>query len=162
MNDSANASGSLIRTDRASATVLLIENDPLLLTAMGSVMNMQGYRAVLARTEAIAMESISAGQFDVIVLSIDALQSGCDFAARLRSSESSRDVPIIFLVPELSASWSSQLSAHGGIFSMLKPIEPYGLIELVDKALWMPHVVKGRLGKTGNQVSSQRDWISLS
>lgn len=151
-----------IRTDSTQPSVLVIDNDPLMLTAMGSVMNAQGYRCVLARTEKVAMESIAAGQFDVIVLSIDRLDQGCEFAARLRSSEITKDAPIIFLVPELKQDWSAKLSAQGGVFSMLKPVEPNGLAELVEKALWMPHVANSRLGAPSAHLSKQSDWISLS
>src|SRR5690606_4198496 len=118
---------TFLRTDAAASSILLIDNDPLMLTAMGAVMDMQGHRAVLARNEELALRSITEGQFDVIVLSIDALVSGCEFAAKLRGPEFARDVPIIFLVPELSNSWLPQLSAHGGVFCLLKPVDPHAL-----------------------------------
>ena len=151
----------ITRTDSTQPSVLVIDNDPLMLTAMGSVMNAQGYRCVLARTEKIAMDSIAAGQFDVIVLSIDRLEQGCEFAARLRSNELTQDAPIIFLVPELQQSWSTKLAAQGGVFSILKPVEPNGLAELVEKVLWMPHVANSRMGAPTAHLSKQNDWISL-
>ncbi len=157
---------SFTRTDQVASTVLVIDPDPLMLTAIGSVLDMQGHRCVLARNEAMALDSIAAGQFDVIVLSIEQLQRGCDFAARLRGSEAQpavhRDVPIIFLVPELSSHWLPKLSACGGVFSLLKPIDPYSLIDLVEKALWMPHVAKGRSGTPAAHLSQQNDWVKLS
>ncbi len=149
------------RTDSIASSVLLIDNDPLTLTAMGSVMDLQGHHVVLARTEQVAMDSIDRGQFDVIVLSIEQLQSGCDFAARLRHSHATHDVPIIFLVPELSASWTNKLASHGGVFCMLKPIDPYGLIDLVERALWMPHIAKGRISGPNQPHTRQADWIKL-
>ena len=42
------------------SSVLVIDADPLMLTAMGSVFDMHGYRAVMARNEQMAMESIQA------------------------------------------------------------------------------------------------------
>lgn len=160
------------RTDHVAANLLIVDPDPLMLTAMGSVLNMQGHRCVLARSEAAALESILAGQFDVIILSIDQLQAGCDFAARLRSPELSRDVPVIFLVPELSASWLTKLAARGGVYCLLKPIDPYALIDLVDKALWMPHVAHGQIvsgpdasghaGTPAAHLTQQHDWVKLS
>lgn len=165
------------RTDAAASSILLIDSDPLMLTAMGAVMDMQGHRVVLARNEEMALRSIGAGQFDVIVLSIENLASGCDFAAQLRGPEIARDVPIIFLVPELSRHWLAQLSAHGGVFCLLKPVDPYELIELVEKSLWLPHVAHGRLvharsGKASSpsngssppaaHLPQQSDWVKLS
>jgi len=150
------------RTDSSAPSILIIENDPLMLTAMAAVMHMQDYRAVLARTEEIAVGAIAEGQFDVIVLSIEQLDQGCQFAGRLRSTDVTRDVPIIFLVPALSAAWSSELASQGGVFSMQKPVDPHELVELVEKALWMPHVAKSRMGAPSTHLGHQNDWISLS
>ncbi len=150
------------RTDQIASDVLVIDNDPLMLTAIGSVLNMQGHRTVLARTEEMALQSVVAGQFDVVVLSIDQLSSGCGFAAKLRVPELSRDVPIIFLVPELSAQWLPKLAAHGGVYSLLKPVDPYALIDLVEKTLWMPHIAKNRSGSPAAHFSQQKDWVKLS
>lgn len=161
---------SFYRTDQVASTILVIDNDPLMLTAIGSVLDMQGHRCVLARNEVMSLDSIAKNQFDVIVLSIDQLQRGCDFAAKLRGPQhisdgqqpANRDVPIIFLVPELSADWLPKLAACGGVFSLLKPIDPYALIDLVEKALWMPHVAQGRSGVPAAHLSMQNDWIKLS
>lgn len=161
---------SFYRTDPVASTILVIDHDPLMLTAIGSVLDMQGHRCVLARNEVMSLDSIAKNQFDVIVLSIDQLQRGCDFAAKLRVAQDApnggqtlnRDVPIIFLVPELSGEWLPKLAACGGVFSLLKPIDPYSLIDLVEKALWMPHVAQGRSGAPAAHLSRQNDWIKLS
>lgn len=174
---------SFQRTDAAASSLLLIDNDPLMLTAMGAALNMQGHRVVLARNEQMALASIVAGQFDVIVLSIEELASGCGFATKLRGPEIARDVPIIFLVPEISNHWLTQLSAQGGVFCLLKPVDPYELIELVEKSLWLPHIARGRLAHAGSgkasssgkssspsngssppatHLTQQSDWVKLS
>ena len=153
---------TFLRADTVASSVLLIDNDPLMLTAMGSVLDMQGHHAVLARTEEMAMRSIAEGQFDVIVLSIEQLGSSCAFAAKLRGPEIARDVPIIFLVPELSNSWLPKLAAHGGVFCLLKPVDPYELIELVEKTLWLPHVARARSGAPAAHLKQQNDWVKLT
>ena len=153
---------SFMRVDEMPSSVLVIDRDPLTLAATGSVLNMQGHRCVLARSAEMAMQSIATGQFDVIVLAIDALHSGCEFASQLRSTESSRDVPVIFLVPELSNEWLPKLAAQGGVYCMLQPIDPYALVDLVEKALWMPHVAKGRTGAPQSHLTREADWVKLT
>jgi CheY-like chemotaxis protein len=37
--------------------------------------------------------------------------------------------------------------AAGGVYYLRKPFDPPVLLELVDKALWVPHVVGARLGR---------------
>jgi DNA-binding response OmpR family regulator len=152
---------SYLRVDHVASRLLIIDHDPLMLTAIGSVLDTQGHRCVLARNESMALESIAEGLFDVIILSIDQLQVGCDFAARLRGPEIHRDVPIIFLVPELSSTWMTKLSSQGGVFCLLKPIDPYALIDLVDQALWMPHVARGHASLPPAHWAQQSDWVKL-
>lgn len=154
------------RTDSMFAAVLLIESDPLMLTAMGAVLDSCGHHVVLARSEAVAMDSIAKGEFDAIVLSIEQLEAGCQFAGRLRSQANTCDTPIIFLVPNISAEGSSALAAHGGVFSMLKPAEPDSLIDLVEKALWLPHIAQshnamGRKSQLKTRSAEARDWVRL-
>ena len=86
------------RFDQVAATVLVVDRDPLMLTAMASILDMQGHRALLARTEEIAKQAINENELDLIVLAIEELSAGCEFAQRLRSLEKTRDVPVIFLV----------------------------------------------------------------
>ena len=145
----------------AHSTILVIERDPLMLTAMSAMFDMQGYKAILARTEEVALQAIAAGPIDLIVLSIDKLQEGCEFAARLRSAESTSDISIVFLTPELSPAWTGQLQSHGGVSCMLKPVDPAELAELVEKALWMPHVAMRRANPPQSHLHKVSDWVRL-
>lgn len=149
------------RLDPIQTRVLLVDRDPLMLTAMGAVMDMQGYKALLARTEDVAMQAIAECQIDLIVLAISDVDTGCALAKRLRSLEQTRDVPVIFLVPQLNAEWSSKLQAEGGIYSLLHPIDPHALIDLVAMAIWMPHVAQSRMGIPSSHLAVAHDWVRL-
>lgn len=149
------------RFDQVAATVLVVDRDPLMLTAMASILDMQGHRALLARTEEIAKQAINENELDLIVLAIEELSAGCEFAQRLRSLEKTRDVPVIFLVPHLTAEWQTRLHAHGGVYSLLQPVDPHALIDLVDKAIWMPHVANSKLGTHSPNHAIAKDWVRL-
>jgi len=149
------------RLDPVNPTVLVVDRDPLMLTAMASVLDMQGHRTLLARTEEVAVKAIETSDVDLIVLAIEELSAGCDFAGRLRSLEKTRDVPVIFLVPYLDAQWQARLQAHGGIYSLLQPIDPHELINLVDRAVWLPHVANSKIGTTAPHQPTAKDWIRL-
>ncbi|MFN3193733.1 MAG: two-component system response regulator [Aureliella sp.] len=150
----------LIRADDR-ASVLVIDTDPFMLTAMAAALDTQGYKAVMARTRDIAIDSIRSGDFDVIVLSIQQLESGCSFAKELRQGEHASDVPIVFLIPTGNADWSPQLAAHGGTFSMESPGQPEELLELIEKSLVLPHLAKSKSGRGTAALKRQSDWISL-
>ena len=79
------------RIDHTQTTVLLVDSDPLMLTAMGAVLDMHGHRALLARNEEVAMKAIAENELDLIVLAIAEIDSGCELAQRLRSLDQTRD-----------------------------------------------------------------------
>ncbi len=151
----------IIRVDSNAATVLVVDRDPLMLTAVASVLDMHGHRALLARTEEVAMKAIASHELDLIVLSIEDLEAGCSFAQRLRSLEKTRDLPVIFLVPQLTAQWSAKLHSHGGVYSLLQPVDPHALIDLVDRAVWIPHIAKSKLGQASSAQHVAKDWMRL-
>ncbi len=150
------------RIDHPKGVILLVDRDPLMLTAMASVLNMQGHRAFMARAEEIAMQTLSAQPIDLIILAIEELEAGCQFAARLRSGEKNQDIPVIFLVPTLTPQWVAQLQTQGGVYCLLQPVDPHDLIELVERALWLPHIATLKIGKP-NMLSSEAspEWIKL-
>jgi DNA-binding response OmpR family regulator len=148
---------------------LVIESDALMLTAIGGILDMQGHRAILARTEAVAAQSLQSQPIDLIILSIEQLEAGCQFAARLRATAETAEIPIIFIVPQLSEHWAASLQEHGGIYCVLRSAEPHHLIDLVDKALWMPHLARRRasppvthLSTTVAHLTKNMDWVKLN
>lgn len=151
----------IIRIDANAATVLVVDRDPLMLTAIASVLDMHGHRALLARSEEVAMKAIVAHDLDLIVLAIDDLETGCGFARRLRSHEKTRDLPVIFLVPQLTAEWSAKLHSHGGVYSLLQPVDPHALMDLVDRAVWIPHIARSKLGQASTPQHAAKDWLRL-
>ncbi len=145
-----------------SSTVLIIDSDPLMLTAIGAALDMQGYKAVLARTEAVAASALQTQPIDLIILAIEELNSGCEFAARLRSSEVHREVPVVFIVPEIGAQWTTRLQEHGGVYCVLRSVDPYHLIDLVDRAMWLPHLAQRHAAPPANHLHQASDWIKLN
>lgn len=145
----------------ASACVLVIESDALLLTAIGGALDMNGHTATLARTEKVAQQALGNQTIDLIILGIEDLETGCEFAARLRSQPGQSDIPIIFMVPELSSHWAANLQEQGGVFCILRSMDPHELLDLVQKALWMPHIAQRRANPPTKHVNPTSDWIKL-
>ncbi len=146
-----------------SARVLVIESDALLLTAIGGALDINGHKATLARTEDVAQQALENQSIDLIILGIDDLETGCAFAARLRSRPDHTEIPIIFIVPQLSSHWAANLQEQGGVFCILRSMDPHELLELVQKALWMPHIAKRRSspGPMHTNPDAASDWIKL-
>lgn len=144
-----------------SSTILVVDADALMLTAIGGVLDMQGHRVTLARSESVAAKALAGQQIDLIVLAIDAIAAGCDFAARLRGESTTREIPIIFIVPELTAASQSKLQAQGGVYCVLRSVDPHHLIDLVEKALWLPHVAQRHAALPQPHLQANHDWVRL-
>ena len=86
--------------------ILVVERDPLMLTGISAILDMQGYRCFLARDLEIASQATQSLQFDLIVLSFEnSFEAAVEGAAKLRSTQRSTGLPIIFLAPRLEADW---------------------------------------------------------
>ncbi len=141
--------------------VLVVESDPLMLTAIASVLNSVGYRVVLAKSQLVAMKAAADAQFDLMVVSIDdnILQAAAD-TATLRASQSNASVPVIFLAPRLDTSWIEPLNKAGGVFCLTKPFDQEKLLELVEQASTLSHLSVARLAPPKAHFANE--WVKLS
>ena len=144
-----------------SSTILVIDADALMLTAVGGVLDMQGHRVILARSEEVAAKALTGQRIDLIVLAIEQIAIGCEFASRLRGEGCTQEIPIIFVVPELAAASLGVLQAQGGVYCVLRSIDPHHLIDLVDKALWLPYVAQRHAAVPQPHLQSSHDWVRL-
>jgi len=141
--------------------ILVVERDPLMLTGISAVLDMQGYRCFLARDIEIAAQATETLQFDLIVLSVEnSLEAAVAGASKLRIHQRAAGLPIIFLAPRLEADWIGPLNSVGGVYCVPKPFEPELLIELVEKALCMPHLATARVAPPKAHFGNA--WVKLS
>lgn len=159
--------GRLTRVDHERGRILVVEPDSLTLTAISASLDQQGHQVTMAKSEGIAQAAIEQGSFDLLLLFIPSVDAGCALATRLRSSPATEQLPVIYMMANISDAKRTQLAAHGGVFCLQVPFDPDTLIELVEKALWLPHVAQSRL-KSGPDASSSKqslqnysDWVSL-
>ena len=117
----------------------------------------------LLGVEEVAQQALNSKNIDLIILGIEELETGCAFAARLRSQPTHADIPIIFIVPQLSSHWAANLQEQGGVFCILRSMDPDELLDLVQKALWMPHLAERRRtpGKPTTHPNAPTDWVKL-
>ena len=141
--------------------VLVVEDDPLMLTALAAVLHGAGLRCFLARDQQVALRATAEHQFDLMVVSIDenVLRAAADVAA-LRASQQSNNVPVIFIAPRLDAAWIEPLNAAGGVFCLTRPFEPQRLVELAEQATTVEHLSIARLAPP--KAHFAKEWVRLS
>ncbi len=138
---------------RTSAAILVIDNDPIQLTGTAAVLNMAGYECWCARDREAAMKAARTQPLDLILCDVQlGKESGLDLCRDLRTIPGCDDIPVMFASNSQLPDVIRRSSEMGSAYFLRKPFDPDVLIELVGKAMWMPHLVSARL----NQVSAHK------
>jgi DNA-binding response OmpR family regulator len=141
--------------------ILIVENDPLLLTGMSAILDQKGYRCFLARDTSVGLKATQAMTFDLIVLSFgrNAIQAAND-ACQLRGLDTTRELPVLFLAETFEPTWIEPLNLAGGVYCLPKPFDPEVFLDLVDKALCLPHLAVAKIAPP--KAHFAKDWVRLS
>ena len=141
--------------------VLIVESDPLLLTGMSAILDQKGYRCFLARDVSVGLKATQAMTFDLIVLSfgLDAL-GAAKHACELRGDIATRELPVVFLAEAFETAWIEPLNLAGGVYCLPKPFDPEVFLDLVNKALCLPHLAVAKIAPP--KAHFAKDWVRLS
>jgi DNA-binding response OmpR family regulator len=138
------------------AIILIIDNDPIMLTGIAAILNMSGYECHCARDTMAAGKACRSLALDLIVCDMDlGAQSGLDLYRELRKIPGMDDVPVMFISSSQSPDIVRRSHEAGAAYYLRKPFDPEVLIELVNKALWMPHLVQSRMASLPAEVINQ-------
>lgn len=128
------------------AVILIIDEDALTLTGVAAVLNMSGHECHCARDRVAAMKAARTLALDLIICDVDlAAESGLDLCRDLRLEPGLDDVPVMFISASQGPDIVRRSHEAGGAYYLRKPFDPDVLIELVNKALWLPHLVQTRV-----------------
>ncbi len=128
------------------AVILIIDADPLTLTAVAAVLDKQGYECHCARDTEAALKAVRSLPLDLIICDVELHgQSGLELCRDLRREPNAADVPVIFVASGPLLEVLRQAHEAGGAYYLRKPFDPDVLMGIVEKALWMPHLVNAQL-----------------
>jgi CheY-like chemotaxis protein len=131
---------------RQPAEILVIDFDPLTLMGTAAVLDMAGYVCHCARDRQAAIKAAQTIGLDLVICDVNlGGQSGLDLCRELRRLPGMQDVPVMFVSTSQLPDIVRRSHEAGGAYYLRKPFDPSVLIELVGKALWLPHVVQSRL-----------------
>lgn len=126
--------------------VLAIDDDLEVLGEVAAVLSGAGYACHSSNSPEAAMEFAKDGSPDLIISDINLNgHSGLKLCERIREDPDLADVPVMFLSGAQIPDIIRRSHAAGGSYYLRKPFDPEVLLELVDKALWMPHLVGSHL-----------------
>ena len=131
-------------TDRA--IILVVDNDPILLMGTAAVLHAVGYESHCARDAQTALKAARTLPLDLIICDVMLGQeSGIDLCKSIRQMPGCIDVPVMFTSSQQLPDIVRRSHEAGAAYYLRKPFDPDVLIELVSKALWMPHLVSSKL-----------------
>lgn len=131
-------------------TILIVDADPLTLTGVAAALHLSGYEAHCARDSEAAMKAAQRLSLDLVICDVNLEgESGIELAERIQGTELNRDVPLMFVSASQAPDIIRRSHASTGVYYLRKPFDPNVLLELVDRALWMPHLVRNQLEAQG-------------
>jgi DNA-binding response OmpR family regulator len=125
----------------ADVTVLVVDDDPVIMRLLEVNFEMEGYRVVTATDGAEALERIENERPDLVVCDIMMpVVNGLEVVERLRASddEGLRALPVILLSAKAQASEVQKGLDVGADDYITKPFDPLELIERVQALLETP------------------------
>jgi DNA-binding response OmpR family regulator len=125
----------------ADVTVLVVDDDPVIMRLLEVNFEMEGYRVVTATDGAVALERIENERPDLVVCDIMMpVVNGLEVVERLRNSddEGLRALPVILLSAKAQASEVQKGLDVGADDYITKPFDPLELIERVQALLETP------------------------
>jgi CheY-like chemotaxis protein len=138
------------------AVILVVDSDPILLTGTAAVLHTVGYECHCARDAQAALKAARALPLDLIICDVMlGSESGLELCKHIRQQPGCVDVPVMFVSSQQLPDIVRRSYEAGAAYYLRKPFDPEVLIELVSKALWMPHVVSSKLGKqSGKRIDA--------
>lgn len=131
--------------ERPTANLIVIDDEPQMLSEVASAMDRAGYACRCCQTPAEALRQATLSAPDLIVSDINLGDvSGLDLCEEIKALPGLGDTPVIFLSGAQIPNIVSKAHAAGGSYYLRKPFDPEVLVELVDKALWMPSLALDR------------------
>lgn len=120
----------------ADSTVLVVDDDPVILKLLEVNFEMEGFTVLVARDGEEGIEVARADQPDLIVSDIMMPKvSGLELVTALKSDPSTSEIPIILLSAKAqNADVRSGLDAGADDY-VTKPFEPLDLVDRVNRLL---------------------------
>ncbi len=116
-------------------TILLVDDDPVMVRAAAAGLERAGYRVLRAGTAAEALACLADGAPDLLLLDARLEDAdGPELLERLRAAGAA-DVPAIFLTALTDAAALIGLCEAGAVGVLLKPFDPLTLAEDVERLL---------------------------
>jgi CheY-like chemotaxis protein len=115
-----------------AATILVVDDDPLLLEVMTDVLSMSGHLVLTACSGPDGIRIAQSGNVDLVLMDYNMPgMSGLDAAGRLRDDPRTHSIPVAMITGGLTVTEEAAINRSGCVALLLKPISIATLNKLV-------------------------------
>ena len=123
--------------------ILVVDADPLSLTATAAVLHCSEYEVHCAASREAALKGARSLELDLVICDLDiGGVDGGSILDEIRQIPQRSDVPVMYASPCQVPEVIRRNHVQGAVYHLRKPFDPKVLLELVETALWMPHLVR--------------------
>lgn len=115
-------------------TILICDDDPVILRLLQVNLELEGYDVLLAHHGEEAYEVAQANHPDLVILDIMMPRmDGYQTAAALKTNEETKAIPVVFLSAKAQQSDIEKGNEYGVDAYLTKPFDPTELLDLVER-----------------------------
>lgn len=132
----------------AQAQIMMVDDEHEILLGLETLLTAAGYGCHPASQPEEAVKLARRIEPDLLICDINLDgESGLELCQEIKSQPPLDQIPVIFLSGAQIPDVIRRAHAVGGTYYLRKPFDPTVILELIDKALWMPHLVAAHAGK---------------
>ena len=141
-NHSSNCFGQM-KPFTTKPKILVVDPDPLTLTAIAGALHLSGYESHCARDSEAAFKAATDETLDLIICDTNLEgESGLELCRKIRLMDGKEDMPVMFISSRQAPDVIHRTHEAGVAYFLRKPFDPQVLLELVEQVLWMPDLVE--------------------
>ncbi len=126
--------------------ILVIDADAVSLAAVVGVLQSHRYQVLAAGDVECALSMSRANSLDLIICDINLRgMDGLDVVEQIRSVPDTADVPVLFLSSAQVSDVAYRSVGNTSAYFVKKPAAAGLLLDLVEKSLWMPHLIRSQM-----------------
>ncbi len=143
------------------AEIMVIDDNPHNLRLLTSILQGGGYKTRVTTLGRTALEAIKLQLPDLILLDINIPDmDGFEICARLKASQPTSEVPILFVSAFNDAAKKVQAFAVGGVDYLVKPFQPEEILARVDTHLTLRRLQQ-ELHRQASMLNAAADGILI-
>lgn len=116
--------------------ILVVDDDEMVLTALGELLKPEGYEVHMVSSGSEALERLAVDGYDLLLLDIIMpLMDGFELCRKVRDKEKYRETPVVFLTAKSRKEDKLAGMAAGANLFLSKPISPEKLLDIISKTI---------------------------